>query len=115
MGGGRIDKKSEKTGIKGWKMGVGVWKLVKRCKMVKEIRWKKKRCEGWKLRKIPVKNSKKYWQNIDKMVENDEKKGIEGWKMGVRVWKLVKRYKIVKEMIWKKKKGVKDENCVKYR
>ena len=48
-GGDGIDKKSEKTGIKGWKMGVGVWKLVKRCKMVKEIRWKKKKCEKVKI------------------------------------------------------------------
>ena len=75
---------------------------------------KKKKCEKVKIAEKTVKNSKKYWQNIDKMVENDVKTGIEGWKMGVRVWKLVKRYKIVKEMIWKKK-GVKDENSGKYR
>ena len=77
----------EKKGIEGWKMGVRVWKLVKRYKIVKEMIWKKKRCEGWKLREIPVKNEIKNEIKNDENDENDEKSGIGGWKMGVRVWK----------------------------
>ena len=73
----------EKKGAEGWKMGVRVWKLVKRYKTVKEMMWKK-RAKKWKVKKIPVKNEIK---NEIKNDENDEKSGREEWKMGVRVWK----------------------------